>query len=166
MRHRTCIWVSTVTAFMLAWAANAFALTNVTATFQVTANLGGVCTLTTNTLAFGTYTPSASALAGSTTIIPTCTNSTPWTLSFNNGSTTGGTISQRLLANGAATLNYNLYTSAADTTILGDGTSGSNTITGTGTGAAQSITIYGLIPAGQFVTVGSYSDTITATISY
>lgn len=166
MRHGTCIWVSMFLAFMLAWMPKAFALTNVTATFQVTANLGGVCTLATNPLAFGTYTPSGSALAGSTTIIPTCTNATPWTLSFNYGSTTGGSIAQRLMANGAATLNYNLYTTSADTTILGDGTSGSNTITGTGTGSAQTITIYGLIPAGQFVTVGSYSDTITATISY
>jgi len=126
----------------------------------------GTCTLSTTTLAFGAYSPASTALAGSTTVAPTCTNSTPWTLAFNAGSTSGGTISQRLMANGAATLKYNLYTTAADTTILGDGTSGSSTLTGTGTGTAQSTTIYGLIPAGQYVTAGSYADTITATISY
>jgi spore coat protein U-like protein len=70
------------------------------------------------------------------------------------------------MANGAATLKYNLYTTSADTTLLGDGTSSSSTLTGTGTGAAQATTIYGAIPAGQYVTPGSYSDTITATISY
>jgi len=144
----------------------ALALTNVTSQFQVTATVAGTCTLSTNTLAFGTYTPSGAALAGSTTVVATCTNTTPWTLSFNGGSTSGGTIAQRLMANGAATLKYNLYTSAADTSLLGDGTSSSVTLTGTGTGAAQTSTIYGLIPTGQYVTIGSYSDTITATISY
>jgi spore coat protein U-like protein len=142
------------------------ATTNVTATFQVTATVAGTCSLSTNPLAFGTYTPSSASLAGSTTIAATCTNSTPYTLSFNAGATSGGTVSQRLMANGAATLKYNLYTTAADTTVLGDGTSSSSTITGTGTGSAQTSTIYGLIPTGQYVTIGSYSDTITATISY
>jgi spore coat protein U-like protein len=145
---------------------DAQATTNVTATFQVTATVAGTCSLSTNPLAFGTYTPSSASLAGSTTIAATCTNSTPYTLSFNAGATSGGTISQRLMANGSATLKYNLYTSAADTTVLGDGTSSSSTITGTGTGSAQTSTIYGLIPTGQYVSIGSYSDTITATISY
>jgi len=158
--------VSTAAMFTLGGMHAAQALTNVTATFQVTATVAGTCTLATNPLAFGTYTPSSASLAGSTTIAATCTNTTPWTLSFNLGSTSGGSISQRLMANGAATLKYNLYTSAADTTILGDGTSSSVTITGTGTGSAQTSTIYGLIPTGQYVTIGSYSDTITATISY
>lgn len=152
---------------LLASVRSASALTNVTSQFQVTASVAGTCTLATTTLAFGAYNPaSATALAGSTTVAPTCTNTTPWTLAFNAGSTSGATISQRLMANGAATLKYNLYTTSADTTILGDGTSGSSTLTGTGTGAAQTTTIYGLIPIGQYVTIGSYSDTITATISY
>jgi spore coat protein U-like protein len=160
------IFIATVSGFVLSDSPKALALTNVTSNFQVTATVTGTCTLATTTLAFGTYSPSGAALAGSTTISPTCTNSTPWTLSFNAGTTSGGTISQRLMANGSATLKYNLYTTAADTTVLGDGTSGSSTITGTGTGAAQATTIYGLIPTGQYVTAGSYADTITATISY
>jgi spore coat protein U-like protein len=142
------------------------ALTNVTSNFQVTATVAGTCTLATNTLAFGAYSPSGAAVTGSTTVAPTCTTSTPWTLAFNAGSTTGGTISQRLMTTGSSTLKYNLYTTAADTTLLGDGTSSSVTLSGTGTGAAQTTTIYGQIPAGQYVAAGSYSDTITATISY
>jgi spore coat protein U-like protein len=155
-----------LTIFALASVHDAAATTNVTSQFQVTATVAGTCTLSTTTLAFGTYSPSGAALAGSSTVVATCTNTTPYTLSFNAGTTSGATISQRLMANGAATLKYNLYTSAADTTVLGDGTSGSSTITGTGNGAAQTSTIYGLIPTGQYVTIGSYSDTITATISY
>jgi len=163
---RKSIFGALLCVSLAVWSLPAFALTNVTSTFQVTATVTGTCILSTTALAFGTYSPSGSALTGSTTVAPTCTNSTPWTLSFNAGSTTGGAISQRLMANGTSTLKYNLYTTAADTTILGDGTSSSSTLTGTGTGSAQTTTIYGAIPAGQYVTAGSYSDTITATISY
>ncbi len=145
----------------------ALATTNVTSQFQVTATVAGTCTLTTTNLAFGAYNPATStALTGTTTVSPTCTNTTPYTLSFDGGTTSGGTIAQRLMANGAATLKYNLYTTSADTTILGDGTSGSSTLSGTGNGAAQSTTIYGAIPVGQYVTPGSFADTVTATVSY
>jgi len=36
----------------------------------------------------------------------------------------------------------------------------------TGSGAAQPITIYGQIPAAEYVTPGAYTDTITVTVSY
>ncbi len=166
MVKRISLYVALPIGCLAIWTTPAEALTNVTSNFSVTATVTGTCTLTTTTLAFGTYTPTGGILTGSTTVTPTCTTSTAWTLAFNAGSTSGGTISQRLMANGAATLKYNLYTTSADTTLLGDGTSSSSTLTGTGTGAAQATTIYGAIPAGQYVTPGSYSDTITATISY
>jgi spore coat protein U-like protein len=39
-------------------------------------------------------------------------------------------------------------------------------VTGTGNGAIQALTVYGQTPAGQYVSPGSYTDTITATITY
>jgi spore coat protein U-like protein len=40
-------------------------------------------------------------------------------------------------------------------------------VAGTGTGVVHSLTVYGQIPAGQSVTTtGSYTDTITATVTY
>jgi spore coat protein U-like protein len=35
-----------------------------------------------------------------------------------------------------------------------------------GNGSAQTMAVYGQIPANQFVTPGSYADTITATVNY
>jgi len=35
-----------------------------------------------------------------------------------------------------------------------------------GNGASQPITIYGQIPAGEYVTPGAYTDTITVTVTY
>jgi len=166
MNNRPLTLAAALVVGLLVPSAGAMALTNVTSSFSVTATVSGTCTLATATLAFGSYNPGGSALAGSTTVTPTCTTSTPYTLSFDKGTTTGGTIAQRLMVNGSVTLKYNLYTTAADSTLLGDGTSGSSTLSGTGTGAAQTITIYGLIAAAQYVTPGSYSDLVTATISY
>jgi spore coat protein U-like protein len=36
----------------------------------------------------------------------------------------------------------------------------------TGSGTAQTLTVYGQVPAGQFVTPGNYADTITVTLTY
>jgi spore coat protein U-like protein len=45
-------------------------------------------------------------------------------------------------------------------------TVGTDTVAGTGNGAAQALTVYGQIAAGLYVTPGSYTDTITATVTY
>lgn len=139
-----------------------------TATFNVTATVNATCTIAATNLNFGTYTPSSgSPTTGSSTLTAQCTNGTPYAISLSAGTTKGATIGQRLMTNGTSTLAYNLYTNSSDTTIFGDGsTSGSSTSTGTGTGSPQTISVYGAIPAGQFVSPGSYSDAITATISY
>jgi spore coat protein U-like protein len=70
------------------------------------------------------------------------------------------------MANGTSTLGYNLYTTSADTTVWGDGTGSTATVAGTGTGSNQTLTIYGKIPTGENSLSGTYSDTITATITY
>ncbi len=69
------------------------------------------------------------------------------------------------MQNGRALLNYGLYSNGTWTTNWGN-TSGTNWVSGTGNGAAQNITVYGQIPAGQYVTPGSYADTIAVTVTY
>jgi spore coat protein U-like protein len=64
-------------------------------------------------------------------------------------------------------LNYNIYTSAARTTVWGNGTSGTATIGGTGTGTSQSVTVYGRVGSGQTsVPAGAYADTVAVTVTY
>ncbi|MBN6743443.1 spore coat protein U domain-containing protein, partial [Acidithiobacillus sp. MC6.1] len=65
----------------------------------------------------------------------------------------------------SATLSYGLFQDAAYTTNWGN-TVGTDTKTGTGNGSAQALTVYGQIPAGQYPAPGTYTDTITATITY
>jgi spore coat protein U-like protein len=66
---------------------------------------------------------------------------------------------------GSALLKYNLYSNSGHTTNWGD-TSATNWVSGTGNGAARNLTVYGQIPISQYVTPGSYSDTITISVSY
>ena len=141
-----------------------------TTTFGVSATVLKTCSVAANPLGFGNYTPSAGALAANTTVNVKCTKTTPFTVTLNGGSTTGGTISQRLMTNGSDTLQYNLYTSAAFSTLFGDGTTGVG-VTGTGAGLATAVavTVYGSLPdnaTNQAVSTGAYSDTINVTVTY
>ena len=144
-----------------------------TSTFQVTATVQKNCLVSSANLPFGTYTPNTGALTGRSNITVRCTKTTPYTVALNAGTTTGGTFAQRLLANGANTLQYNLYTTAGFTTIFGDGTGGTATAAGTGNGVsagnAVTHTVHGSLPdsaANQDATPGAYSDTITVTVTY
>jgi len=142
-----------------------------TATFTVTATVLSTCSATATALAFGNYTPGAGAVTNSSTISVKCTKSTPYTVTLNAGSTTGAAFTQRLMAFGANTLQYNLYTTTGLGTVFGDGTGSTGTSTGTGAGVATAnlVTVYGQLPdsaTNQSAVPGSYSDTITATVTY
>jgi spore coat protein U-like protein len=142
-----------------------------TTTFAVTATVQSSCSATAATLAFPNYTPGGGTQIGNTSISVKCTKNTPFTVLLNAGSTTGDAFAQRLMASGANTLQYNLYTSAALSTIFGDGTGGTGTIAGTGLGVAtaNTVQVFGQVPdnaTNQAAIPGAYADTITVTVSY
>lgn len=125
------------------------------------------CNVATPPLAFGTYAPLSGAqltASGTATVSCLILGGTVQ-VALSTGS---GTFAQRTLVGPAgATLKYNLYTDSAYTTIWGDGTLGTGTVTvNVPLLAPQSATIYGRISGGQDVPVGSYSSTITATITF
>jgi spore coat protein U-like protein len=117
-------------------------------------------------VSFGSYTGTVISTSGAISV--TCTNSTSYSVSLNQGSTTGGAVNARLMAGpSSATLGYALYSNSGMTTIWGDGTNGTSVVgSQTGNGTAQSIPVYGQIQAGQYPTPGSYSDTVVATVTY
>lgn len=142
-------------------------------TFQVQAAVVANCLVTANNLAFGTYDPTAADLDVNSTLSVRCTNGTAYTVALDAGVTTGATLAQRRMVDGASNyMNYNLYTTAARLTIFGDGTGGTGTVGGTGTGLgagqAQTVTVYGRIPTGQTtLPIGTYTETtITVTVTF
>ena len=148
--------------------ANALTVTN---TFQVTATITSSCTVSGSTLNFGsTIDPLATSvpLDGSSTLTVTCSNTTPYAVSLNAGTNAGGAsnFTARTMKSGANTLGYQLYLDSGRTTVWGDGTASSSTKSGTGSGSAQSLTVYGRIPSLSGVVPGTYTDTVTVTITY
>jgi spore coat protein U-like protein len=72
---------------------------------------------------------------------------------------------------GANTLAYNVYTSATDAQIMGDGTGGTSLLSQSGTVSSGqqyviSATMYGNLPPLQDVAPGSYFDSLILTVAY
>lgn len=152
---------------LMPWAGLHAQAQTATTTFKVTTKVQAVCAVTAVDLAFGNYTSNgASPLLATTTLQATCTPSSSYNIGLNAGTTTGATVNQRKMASGATnTLNYQLYSDAARSSIWGN-TTGTDTVTGVGTGLAQSLTVYGSIPAAQAAPAGDYQDIITVTVFY
>lgn len=155
-----------VVALLACGVPHAMAATDTT-TFAASATVLSDCNLTASDMAFGNYDATAGALDASSAIAVYCTLGTNYTISLNVG-TGGGTYVGRTLNNGANTLNFNLYTNAARTTVWGDGTAATSTVAGTGGGllTAANHTVYGRVTAGQERPLGLYSSTIVVTVTF
>lgn len=139
-----------------------------TTSFTASAVIAPLCTVVATNLAFGNYVPTAgAALTGTSTINVFCTSGTTYTILLSVGSG-GGTFATRDMANGTNLMTYNLYTSAARTTIWGDGTLSTGTVGGTGVGllTASPNTVFGSIPISQDLPAGTYQSIITVTVNY
>ena len=131
----------------LAPAATVQAVTTKTTTFIVQAQITADCTIGATLLDFGDLGLLTAAKEAQTSIIATCTNTTPYTLSLDKGSAPASQVTDRLLkhATTAATLHYQLYRDDSRTQIWGD-TVSTNTVSGTGTGGPVTHIVYGRVP--------------------
>lgn len=69
------------------------------------------------------------------------------------------------MTDGTALVNYNLYREAGRLTNWGN-TVGTDTVGGTGTGLVVNSTVYGRVPIQTPPAPGTYTDTITVTVTY
>jgi len=146
---------------------SAFAASPATATIAVTATVSNTCTVANGTLTFGAYTGAKLPVTG--TFSATCTSGADFIIALDKGIGSGATLANRLMtnaSNSAITLPYSIVTQNGGTVVWGDGTNGTSTVTNVGTGTAQTVSVFGVIAAGQPVLSGNYSDTITATVTY
>ena len=132
------------------------------------------CTVSAVPVNFGLYNPlSGVPVVATGTVTVSCTVTLiglleSWTVALGTGN--GGSFSARQMANGASTLSYNLYTSAAYSNVWGDG-SGSTTLVSGSTPLSvgttnTNYTVYGRIPAGQDSAAGTFTDAIVITLNY
>ncbi|WP_348264704.1 spore coat U domain-containing protein [Telmatobacter sp. DSM 110680] len=161
-RHALSVLVSCFLVFNLApecaEAATATTSLGVSATVQAT------CVVSASSMNFGAYT--GAALSATSAISVNCTNSTPYNVGLSAGLAPGATVNNRLMVGpGPALLSYALSSNSKGIVNWGK-TVGADTIAGTGNGTPQALSVYGQIPAGQFITTGAYSDTIAVTVIY
>jgi spore coat protein U domain-containing protein, fimbrial subunit CupE1/2/3/6 len=131
------------------------------------------CSVAATGVNFGIYNPLSGVPNQATgTVTVTCDVLvgllTSWTVSLGTGN--GGTFSPRLLGSGGSHLTYNLYTSAAYSSVWGDGSGTTTLVSDQRTlivgSNISSYTVYGRIPAGQDPAAGTYLDTIVVTVNY
>jgi spore coat protein U-like protein len=159
-------WALCSAAALLAQPAGAASSTT---TFQVTANVAAACTVTASNLDFGTVNPLGGAVDQSAPLTVACTSTTAYTVGLSAGTTTGSTLTQRLMASGASFINYNLYTDAARGNVWGNSAASPSWVSGTGSGLGtpQTLTVYGRIPSQPNLAAGSYLEpTISVTVTY
>jgi spore coat protein U-like protein len=139
-------------------------MTTATTSFTVTAFIPATCTISATTLNFGNY--SGVLINATSALTVNCTNKTVFDIGLDAGTATGATVTNRSMTGpGGALLGYKLFSNSGRTTNWGN-TVGTDTLQETGTGMGVQYTVYGQLPAGQFVTVGTYTDTIIATVTY
>jgi spore coat protein U-like protein len=140
-----------------------------------TAGLAFKCNVTATGLSFGGYDALNPVPASATAVIEVTCNikeknkAAPLTVSISVSSGSSGNFGQRSMTHvsGADVLYYNLYMEAGGGGIWGDGGGGSENLVAYVTQEAPvNAKIYGKIPAGQNVLVGSYSDAVTVSILY
>lgn len=134
--------------------------------FGVSTTVVNDCTISTTNVSFGAATVTTTALNATGTIAVRCTNGDAWRIALDAGSS--GQVKARTMqrSGGGGTVSYGLYTSTAYSTVWGDGTAGTSMQTGIGSGNTDVLTLYGQVPAQTTPRPGTYSDTVTATISF
>ena len=136
-----------------------------TATFTVTATVVANCTLSAGALAFGNYVPTAQTLT-TAAITVNCTNTTTYNVGLDGGIGSQSSLYTRYMTGpSGAEIPYHFFSDSGRTVEWGN-TVGTDTVAGTGTGAAQTLTVYGAIYTSHYATPGSYTDTVTATVTY
>jgi len=127
------------------------------------------CTVSTTAVNFGTYNVFTAAPDDATGRVRLrCTVTQPPSVTVHLDKGGAPSFTPRQMRKGTETLDYNLYQDSTRTTIWGDGTGGSQTFIQPAPPLNTNIdvTVYGRVPAGQDVSSGSYSATVTATIFF
>lgn len=148
-----------------------------TETFEVRITVTESCAFSTSTSAtdvdFGTVPRSTQPADATGSLVVDCTPGTPFEIGLNNGlnpatgASARATASNRRMTDGNGNyVPYGLWYDASHTSPWGAAENG-QAYSGTGTGDGQNIPVYGEVPAGATdVPRGTYSDTVTATLTF
>ena len=132
-----------------------------TTTFRVAAKVEEFCEVIVPDRALGDFTAQGAA----TLLRATCTPNTTYVIGPTQRTSPGAAVNQRRAVSGALTSNHRLYSDSARSAISGNA-AGMATVTGVGTGQAVDHTLFGGVPAVQYVPPGDYVDTLSVRVYY
>ena len=139
------------------------------ASLTVNATVTKNCTITTAPVAFGNYDSVAAnataPLDGVGTVTVTCTKGAVAKVGLNAGSNAEGTT-RRMLGGTAAYLGYELYKDPGRATVWGDTASDALDIPAAPDRNPRNFPVYGRVAAAQDAAVGTYVDTVVATVNF
>ena len=165
IRNWTAGAVLLASVFMASGLTGAWAATT-SSTFNVTITITATCSIASaGSLSFGTVGLLTANIDSTATLSVLCTNTTPYNIGLNAGTTTGATTTTRLLANGATTIGYRMFSDSGRSSNWGN-TVGTDTVSATGNGSAQNFVVYGRVPVQTSVAPGTYTDIVTITVTY
>lgn len=160
-----------VTLSTAAIAASAATYSNGTATanFDVTLKIVANCIISATNMDFGQNQGVIhTTVNAQTSVVVTCTNTTPYNVGLNAGTGTGSSGTTRFMngttGGNTSTVQFSLFQTAG-ATAWGN-TQGTDTLGGTGNGNAQTLTVYGQIPVQTTPQPDTYKSTITATVYF
>jgi spore coat protein U-like protein len=166
VNNRLTLKRATAIICALLHASASFAATT-TSTFTVQITITASCTITsTSTLNFGSTGVISANIDQTSTIDVQCTNTTPYDVGLNAGTAAGATVTTRAMTSGGATVSYSLFRDSARTLNWGN-TVGTDTFhQNSGNGASQVVTVFGRVPPQSTPAPGTYTDTITVTVTF
>ena len=126
------------------------------------------CTVSTTSINFGTYNVfSINPIDSMGTLTYNCNGGADYVMvTLDAGD--NGSFSARLLARNTERLSYNLFVDPSHSVVWGNGTAGTSFHSASDPPNKTDVTvpIFGRIPAGQDVSAGTYTDTVTVVINY
>jgi spore coat protein U-like protein len=140
-----------------------------TASLTVNATVSKNCTITTAPVNFGAYDPvttnATAPLDAIGTITVTCTKGAEAKVGLGAGSNAQG-ATRRMAQGAAAYLTYELYKDANRASVWGNTTDTGLDVPAAPNRNPRNFTVYGRVAQAQDATVGSYTDTVVATVNF
>src|SRR5437762_678389 len=126
-RAKRLAQLATVAA-LVGFAVSAAEGTTTTSTFTVQVTLAATCAInSTATLNFGSQGVLSANVDQTSTVQVQCTNTTPYNIGLDAGTSSGATVTTRKMTSSGATVSYSLYRDAAHTLNWGE-TIGTDTL--------------------------------------
>lgn len=114
---------------------------------------------------FGTHGVLTSNVDAAGAILLTCSLGASYDIGLDAGTTAGGTTITRKMDSGSDTVDYILSMDGTHATNWGNAV-GTDTYSATGTGSLQAVPIFARVPIQTSPAAATYSDTITATVTF